>query len=113
MDDLTLTGFESNQELPGRIVVQEALEPFNKKDPQREIKRAGKTGVILMLEGKAIYRRTIYTNKQATEDVIVKHDNKKELQEAYAKQKATEESSQKSASAVNSNNSEFDLDITD
>ena len=113
MDDLTLTGFESNQELPGRIVVQEALEPFNKKDPQREIKRAGKTGVILLLEGKAIYRRTIYTNKQATEDVIVKHDNKKELQEAYAKQKATEESSQKSASAVNSNNSEFDLDITD
>jgi hypothetical protein len=113
IEDLKLTGFESGQELPGTIVVQEALEPFNKKDPEREIKKAGKTGVVLKVDGQPIYRRTIYTNKQAAEDVIVKHDNKRELQEAYAKQKASEDISQESGSAVNSSNSDFNLDITD
>lgn len=111
IEDLKLTDFKAGQLLPGRIVVQEALEPFNKKDPEREIKKAGKTGVVLKVKGQPIYRRTIYTNKTTAEDVIVKHDNKKELQETYAQKKAQEDISEKTGSAVNSSNSDFNLDV--
>jgi hypothetical protein len=108
VEDLKLTGFEAGQELPGRLVIQEALEPFNKKNPDREIKKAGETGVILRVEGKPIYRRTIYSNNPAAQDITIKHDNKVELQEAYAKIKAQQESK---GSAVNPGNSEFNLDV--
>jgi hypothetical protein len=111
VDDLTLTDFKSNQELPGNIVIQEALKPFNIKDPEREIKKAGKTGIVLKVEGEPIYRRTIYTNKVESEDIIVKHDNKREVQESYAKEKAGEETTQKIESAINSANSDFNLDV--
>ena len=110
VDDLRLTGFEANQELPGAIIVQEAIQPFNKREPDREIKRAGKTGIVLKVEGQPIYRRTIYTNKPAAEDTLIKHDNKTELQEAYAKAKA-EEGTSVEKSAINPSNSNFNLDV--
>jgi hypothetical protein len=110
VDDLQLTGFKAGQELPGRLVIQEAMEPFNKKNPEREIKKAGETGIVLTVEGKPIYRRTVYSNNPAAEDITIKHDNKAELQAAYAKQKAQQESSSES-SAVNSSNSDFDLNV--
>lgn len=107
VEDLQLSGFTANQELPGKVIVQEALEPFNKRDPEREIKKAGETGIVLKLEGNPIYRRTIYTTTPSMEDVIVKHDNKVELQKAYADKNVESEIK----SAVNPGNSTFDLNV--
>jgi len=104
MDDLQIMNFTANQEMPGQIVIQESLLPFNKKDPSRDYKVAGNTGIMCTVNGKPIYRRTLYTVKPNAEDVTVQHDNKEEIQLAYHKQNNT------SNSAVNASNSDFTLD---
>ena len=47
--DLQIMGFYAGQELPGTIVIEESLTPFNKKNPERDLKVAGETGIILSL----------------------------------------------------------------
>jgi hypothetical protein len=39
-------GFYAGQELPGTIVIEESLTPFNKKAPERDLKIAGETGIV-------------------------------------------------------------------
>ena len=104
MDDLQMMNFTVDQEMPGQIIVQESMDPFNKKDPTRDYKIAGETGIMCTVKNQPIYRRTIYSTKPNVEDVTIQHDNKEELQAAYAKQNST------SQSAVNASNSDFTLD---
>lgn len=93
IEDLNASNFFVGQTLPGRIIVQESLEPFNKKDPNRDLKVAGKTGIICRVEDQPIYRRTVYSTRENAVDVLISHTNKEELLEAYNREKQSEKSS--------------------
>ena len=82
--DLQASGFFAGQQLDGKIVVEESLEPFNKKTPERDLKIAGETGIVCTLGGLPIYRRTKYSLDGSTQDSLIKHDNVEELRAAYA-----------------------------
>lgn len=82
--ELQQSGFYAGQELPGSILVKESMEPFNKKNPERDYKVAGDTGIVCTLEGAPIYRKTIYTLQSNLEDVLIQHDNVEQLRNAYA-----------------------------
>ena len=82
--DLSLMGFYAGQELPGTIVIEESLTPFNKKNPERDLKVAGETGIICTVGGQAIYRRAVYSAATNAQDTLVKHDNVEQLRSAYS-----------------------------
>jgi hypothetical protein len=82
--DLTAMGFYAGQELPGSIVVEESLTPFNKKSPERDLKVAGETGIVCTVGGQPIYRRAVYSTASNAQDTLIKHDNVEQLRSAYA-----------------------------
>jgi len=84
VDDLKSFGWSRGQELPGKIIYKESLEPFNSKDPERDYKVAGKTGIICCQDGQPIYRKTFYTLKMDVQDVSVAHNNIEDIRAAYA-----------------------------
>jgi hypothetical protein len=84
--ELKESGFYAGQQLDGKIVIEEALEPFNSKAPERDLKIAGETGVVCTLGGLPIYRRTKFSFAGNAEDMLIKHDNVDELRAAYANQ---------------------------
>ena len=83
ISDLKAEGYFSGQELNGKIVVLEAITPFNKKNPERDIKQAGDTGIVCSIEGLPIYRKTLYSLSSNTEDVFIKHDNVEQIRNAF------------------------------
>lgn len=97
--ELLAMNFFSGQELPGNIIVQESLAPFNAKNPERDLKVAGDTGIVCTLDGQAIYRRTMYSNASNAQDTLIKHDNINELRAAY--------NMQEKISAINPSVSDF------
>ena len=82
--DLTAMGFYAGQELPGSIVIEESLTPFNKKTPERDLKVAGDTGIICTVGGQPIYRRAVYSSASNAQDTLIKHDNVEQLRSAYS-----------------------------
>ena len=82
--DLTAMGFYAGQELPGTIVIEESMTPFNKKTPERDLKVAGETGIVCTLGGQPIYRRAVYSTASNAQDILIKHDNVEQLRSAYA-----------------------------
>lgn len=82
--DLTAMGFYAGQELPGTIVVEESLTPFNKKNPERDLKIAGETGIVCRVGDQPIYRRSTYSTASNAQDTLIKHDNVEQLRSAYA-----------------------------
>jgi hypothetical protein len=89
VEDLTEMRLFSGQQLDGKIVVEESLEPFNTKNPERDLKVAGETGIVCTLGGYPIYRRTKFSFDANASDISVKHDNVEELRNAYALQNST------------------------
>ena len=103
--DLQASGFFAGQLLDGKIVIEESLEPFNKKTPERDLKIAGETGIICSVGGQPIYRRTKYSlDSFAQDSPPIKHDNVEELRAAYA-------SSQRANSAALKNAAGQDFNI--
>jgi len=86
VEDLKAMNLYGGQALDGKIVIEEALSPFNKKNPERDLKIAGETGIVCTLGGLPIYRRTKFTFNESTQDSTVDHDNIDELRAAYAAQ---------------------------
>jgi hypothetical protein len=86
INELKAMNFYAGQELPGQIVIKEALEPFNSKTPERDLKVAGSTGIVCTFEGAPIYRKTVYTTASNATDTLIKHDNVDQLRDAYAVQ---------------------------
>ena len=74
-EDLTAYAKSLGKYLPGKIVVVESLEPFNSKDPDRDYKYAGDTGIICCQDGQPIYRKTEYTYDVDAQDILVEHTN--------------------------------------
>ena len=83
ISDLQDAGYYEGQLLDGKIIVQEAMEPFNGKNPERDLKVAGSTGIVCRVEGAPVYRRTLYTEKENLKDALIAHDNVDELRTAY------------------------------
>jgi len=86
--ELKESNFFAGQQLDGKIVVEESLEPFNEKTPERDLKIAGETGVVCTLGGLPIYRRTKMSFDANASDTLIKHDNVEQLRNAYAAQSA-------------------------
>lgn len=80
-------GWTAGQEVEGKIVVKERLTPFNAKDPERDYKIAGASGIVCTKGGAPIYRKHIFTFDLNAEDVTVEHDNQEEIKAAYAEEK--------------------------
>lgn len=102
VEELQAMNFYSGQELPGAIIIQESLAPFNAKAPQRDLKIAGETGIVCTLDGQPIYRRTMYSAALNAQDTLVKHDNVEQLRNAYAEQTKV--------SAINPSVSDFSIE---
>lgn len=86
-EDLKSFGWKKDQELEGRIVFKESLNPFNTKEPERDYKKAGKTGIVCCQDGQPIYRKTFYTMNNSTQDISIVHTNIEEIRAAYASEK--------------------------
>ena len=103
ISELSDAAFYAGQQIDGKVVVEEALEPFNSKSPERDLKVAGETGIVCTIGGLPIYRRTMLSFDASSKDSLIKHDNVEELRAAY--------DAQKSNSAIeNAAKANFDLD---
>lgn len=89
IDELKACGFYVGQVLPGKIVVLESLIPFNEKDPNRDLKVAGSTGIPCTQGGQPIYRKSLYTADLNRDDVTEDHDNVDQLRAAYEAQSSS------------------------
>lgn len=84
-------GWSEGQEVEGKIYVKEQLVPFSSKEPEKDLKFAGKTGIVCSIEGRPIYRKHFFSRNTKVEDVRLQHDNTDEIKAAYAKMKLEEE----------------------
>ena len=87
IEDLKALNWLPNQELDGKIIEKESMKPFNTKDPERDYKIAGKTGIVCVVDGAPIYRKTQYTNNPSAADIKILHTNGEDIKEAYLKLK--------------------------
>ena len=88
IEDLAGFGWTANQEVDGKIIIRESLKPFNKKDPERDYKVAGKSGIICTVDEEPIYRKQFFMMRTSAEDVLIAHDNDAEIKAYYAEAKS-------------------------
>ena len=81
--DLKSAGYSAGQELEGKIVIREQLVPFNKKNPEKDLKVAGKTGITCMVGDAPIYRKAFYSMDAEAKDVLVEHTNVETIRAKY------------------------------
>jgi len=105
IEDLEAMNLYGGQALDGKIVIEESLNPFNKKNPERDLKIAGETGIVCTLGGLPIYRRTVFSFNEGLQDDLIKHDNVEELRAAYAASMKSNTSALKQAAV----NDDFDI----
>lgn len=87
---LVAFGFVAGQVLPGTIYIKEQTNAFDtKSNPERDLKVAGKTGIVCRLGDEQIYRKNFYHDNPAKEDETIVHTNGDEITAAYAALKAT------------------------
>lgn len=103
VEELKASGFFAGQQLDGKIVVEESLEPFNEKEPNRDLKIAGETGIVCTYGGLPIFRRTKMSFDASAPDTLIKHDNVEELRNAYQAASKTNSNAIKNASGQDFN----------
>lgn len=86
IEDLKGFDWRVDEEVPGQIIIKESLLPFNPKDPERDFKIAGASGVLCTKGGSPIYRKHFYSLNPNAADILEQHDNTEEIQMAYASQ---------------------------
>lgn len=84
VEHLEMFGYKANQELPGKIVIKESLEPFNTKNPEKDYKMAGETGIVCCADGQPIYRNCFYNVSGTDMDELIAHTNTDAIREAFA-----------------------------
>jgi hypothetical protein len=92
INDLKGFNWVKGQEVDGKVIIKEQLIPFNEKDPERDYKIAGETGIVCTKDDQPIYRKAFYTTNESAGDVFEAHTNTDVIREAYAKVKAGVES---------------------
>jgi len=83
IDELKSFGWVNGMEIPGNIVIQEQLEPFNENDPERDYKIAGDTGIVCCIEGQPIYRKSFYDSTEEKKDNKLQHTNGDAIREKF------------------------------
>jgi hypothetical protein len=85
LTDLKQLRWRANQKLPGNIVIEDSLKPFNPKNLKFGLKLAGPTNVICTFNKKPIYRRYKYVTNPKLADVIISIDDecKQLIRHAY------------------------------
>jgi len=73
--DLKSFGWKAGQELKGTIIFKEQLTPFNPRDPERDYKIAGRTGIVCCIYGEPVYRKTFYNTNPEAQDVQIMDEN--------------------------------------
>lgn len=99
IEDLKGFGWRADEMVEGNVIFREQLIPFNKQDPERDYKIAGKTGIVCCVEGQPIYRKTFYNPDPDSRDTFLKdefgnllvHDNGEAIKAAYLELKENEE----------------------
>lgn len=81
--ELRELGLKAGEQLEGKIIVKESLTPFNKENPDSDLKLAGDTGVPCTIGGKPIYRKSFYVTDDST-DTLIAHDNTDEIKAKQA-----------------------------
>lgn len=89
--DFELAGYKKGTELPGKIIVLESLTPFDNENPDRDLKIAGKTGVICRYDDQPIYRQTFYTTNLNSFDELIAHTNQDEIRDVMNAQRMMSE----------------------
>lgn len=82
LNELQNSGLSSGLEMPGQLIRQESLEPFN---DYSQPKMAGDSGVICKVAGQPIYSRIVYDRSGTMEDTLIAHDNKEEIMMGISK----------------------------
>jgi hypothetical protein len=82
LEHLEIFGYSAGQQLPGKIVVKESLEPFNTKNPEKDYKMAGDTGIVCCVDGQPIYRNCFYNVSGTDTDELIAHTNTDAIREA-------------------------------
>jgi hypothetical protein len=82
VEHLEIYNYKAGQSLPGKIVVKESLEPFNTKNPEKDYKMAGKTGIVCCVDGQPIYRNCFYNVSGTDTDELIAHTNTDAIREA-------------------------------
>jgi hypothetical protein len=84
--------YEVGQILPGRIAIEETLEPPNAEDIKQDVKYASKAcqdaGVPCTVNDEIIYQIKYYDPSGKSVDVLLAHDNFEEIEEVNAAAKA-------------------------
>lgn len=76
ISDLKDSGIGDMKQLPGNIIVKESTDPFQSYNPDKDLKIAGDTGIILCTQdGEPIYRQTIYDGSGLMTDILIPHAN--------------------------------------
>lgn len=75
--------------MPGVIYVKESTTPFDKVNPERDLKVAGTTGVVCKLGNDPIYRKNFYSSNPGQLDETIEHTNGQEILDAYNAAKAS------------------------
>jgi hypothetical protein len=84
VNDLNKLGWVKGQLINGTIVIREQLTPFNKRNPERDLKIAGSTGIVCKVDDQPIYRNTFYNTNPNAQDTIIAHTNIEEIKAAYS-----------------------------
>lgn len=84
VEDLKSIGIAKLKTLPGKIYILESTDPFNTKDPDRDLKIAGDTGVVCCSHGEPIYRKSFYDASGLLDDSLVPHTNGEDIKEAQS-----------------------------
>jgi len=82
VEDLKAIGIKKKKVLPGCIYTIEQFTPFTKDNPDRDLKVAGRTGIICCKDGEPIYRKSFYDPTGTMEDDLQPHNNNQAIREA-------------------------------
>jgi hypothetical protein len=87
--DLLDLKLEAGDALAGNIIIRESLEPFSTKNPEKDYKYAGDTGVVCCLDGQPIYRKAFYDATGKLTDELIAHNNNEAIKNAQSVEAAS------------------------
>ncbi len=87
--DLLDLKLEAGDALSGNIIIRESLEPFSTKNPEKDYKYAGDTGVVCCLDGQPIYRKAFYDATGKLTDELIAHNNNEAIKNAQSVEAAS------------------------
>lgn len=83
VEELMSYGLTAGTLMPGTIYIKESTTPFNKVNPEKDLKVAGKTGIVCKLGEADIYRSSFYHPNPEKLDETIEHTNGAEITEAW------------------------------